>query len=239
MSSSRLSRALVVVVVSLASVILLAGCLTFTADLSVDESDQVSGSIVVAFPQELIRVVDEDPDLSSWQKRYESLPGATTRGFDQDGRVGNEVVLRDVPIGDFSTAGSGQAPLRIVRSGDELLISGQFDFSRFDGDGDVEGTVVQASFSLFSPPDMRVSITVPGEILSTNGTVDDETNTISWRLRLGSDNTLEARVLFPEPRPFTLGNSNAWLIGVVGVAVGVVVGLVVVAISRKHRTARV
>lgn len=236
MSSSRLYRAVVMVGGSLASAILLAGCLTFTADLNVSDSDQVSGSIVVAFPQELIGLVDDDPELSGWQKRYESLPGATTRGFDQDGRIGNEVVLRDVPIDDFSTAGSGRAPLRIVRSGDELLISGEFDFSRFDGDGDVEDSVVQANFSLFSPPDMRVSIMVPGDILSTNGTVDDDTNTISWRLRLGSDNTLEARVLSPEPAPFTLGNTNAWLIGGVGVVVGVVVGLTVVAISRKRQT---
>lgn len=236
MSSSRLSRALVVVVGSLASVIVLAGCLTFTADLSVSESDQVSGSIVVAFPQELVGLVDDDPELSGWQKRYETLPGVTTRGFDQDGRIGNEVVLREVPIADFSTAGSGQAPLRIVRSGDELLISGEFDFSRFDGGGDTEETVVQASFSLFSVPDMRVSITVPGEILSTNGTVDDDTNTISWRLRLGSENTLEARVLAPEPASFSLGNTNVWLIGGVGVVVGVVVGLTVVAITRKRHT---
>jgi hypothetical protein len=236
MSSSRLSRALVVVMGSLASVVLLAGCLRFTADLSVNESDQVSGSIVVAFPQELVGLVDDDPELSGWQKRYETLPGVTTRGFDQDGRIGNEVVLRDVPISDFSTAGSGRAPIRIVRSGDELLISGEFDFSRFDGEGDAEEPVVQASFSLFSSPDMRVSITVPGHILSTNGTVDDDTNTINWRLRLGSQNTLEARVLSPEPASFSLGSNGALLIGGVGVVVGVVVGLTFVAISRKRQT---
>lgn len=235
MSSSRLSRAVAAVVGSLATAILLTGCLTFTADLSVNESDQVSGSIVVAFPQELVGLVDDDPELSGWQKRYESLPGATTRGFDRDGRIGNEVVLRDVSIEDFSTAGSGRAPIRIVRSGDELLISGEFDFSRFDDAGDSDEAVVQASFSLFSPPDMRVSITVPGEILSTNGTVDDDTNTISWRLRLGSENTLEARVLSPEPSSFALGNSNAWLIGGLGVLVGVVAGITVVAASRKRQ----
>jgi hypothetical protein len=212
----------------------LGGCVTFAADLVVSESDQVSGSIVVAYAQEIATLVSDDPELSDWQKRYESLPGVSIRGVDRGGQVGNEVLLTNIPIEAFSTAGSGQPPIRIVRDGDNLTISGELDFSGYGDEADSEEQVVQARYSLFASPDLRVSITVPGEIRSTNGTVDDETNTITWRLRLGQENRMEALVYAPPP---ILAPSMVWA-GVAGaVVVGVVAAGVTLLIVRKRRPA--
>lgn len=211
----------------------LGGCVTFAADLVVDTSDRVSGSIVVAYPEEIVALVNEDPRLSGWQKRYESLPGVSIRGVDRGGQVGNEVVLTNIPIEDFSTAGSGQPPIRIIRDGDKLSVSGELDFTGYGDEADENEQIFSANFSLFSPADLRVSITVPGEIRSTNGTVDDETNTITWRLRLGQENPMEASVYSPLPAapPAML----SWAI-TGAVVIGIVVAGVIAFVVRRRRT---
>ena len=229
----RGTRVAVPLVVAMA--FFLSGCITFSADLTVDQQDQVSGSIIVAYPQEVVGLVSGEPELSGWQKRYEFLPGATVRGFDQDGRVGNEVVLREVAIADFSQAGEGPAPIRISRVDDELRISGELDFSRFDGNQEADEGVVTANFSLFSTPDMRVSITVPGDILSTNGTVDDDTNTITWRLRVGQNNTLSAIVYAPLPSPSIVDAGGVWLVAGIGVVAGLGIGVALVLVARRRQ----
>jgi len=221
------------VVASLAGVTLfLAGCVTFAADLVVNESDQVSGSIVVAYAQEIAAVINEDPELSGWQKRYESLPGVSIRGVDRSGQVGNEVVLTNIPIESFSTAGSGPPPIRIIRQGDNLEISGELDFTGYGDESESEDQVFTTRLALFSPADLRVSITVPGEIRSTNGTVDDETNTITWRLRLGQDNRIEATVF----SPLTTGVGPLLLWVAVGAgAVGIAAGAAIALTARRRR----
>ncbi len=221
------------VVASLAGVTLfLAGCVTFAADLVVNESDQVSGSIVVAYAQEIAAVINEDPELSGWQKRYESLPGVSIRGVDRSGQVGNEVVLTNIPIESFSTAGSGPPPIRIIRQGDNLEILGELDFTGYGDESESEDQVFTTRLALFSPADLRVSITVPGEIRSTNGTVDDETNTITWRLRLGQDNRIEATVFSPLARG--VGPLLLWVAVGAG-AIGIAAGAAIALTARRRR----
>lgn len=234
MAGRRRMRVFAGSLVALATVTL-GSCVTFAADLVVDTSDRVSGSIVVAYPQEIAILVSEDPQLSGWQKRYESLPGVSIRGVDRGGQVGNEVVLTNIPIEDFSTAGSGQPPIRIIREGDNLSISGELDFTGYGDEADENEQMFSANFSLFTPADLRVSITVPGEIRSTNGTVDDETNTITWRLRLGQDNLMEASVFSPLPAapPAML----LWAIAG-AVIVGIVAAGVIIFVVRRRRTSQ-
>ena len=179
----------------------LSGCVRFTVDLVVSDRDNVSGSIVLAYPQAASLLFESNGEISDLSQSYASIEGARERGYDQDGYIGTEIRFDEVAIETFSRPGVGSAPLTITRQGDELRLEGSFDFSGFDAEefDSTEGFAARTVSDDLG--DMYVSVVLPGEILGTNGVVNDGENRVSWRLSIGETNTIYATALSPVPTP--------------------------------------
>lgn len=207
------SRGLAIASVSLAAVAVLTGCVRLGVDIEISASDEVSGSVVIAALDSFSDVVVDGEDWNRLLASYTSVPGARESGYDQDGYRGTEVSFDGVPIGDFSNPSVGPAPIVIVREGDRLEVEGSFDFSAFSPEdfGDA-GTFTTRTVATDELGELYVRMTFPGEIVSTNGVIDELTNTISWRLRAGEPNQIRASVLSPPPSSWWI-----WGLGLGGV----------------------
>ena len=124
-----MNRALKLVSVTLAAVLLLSGCVRFQADLTFNTDDTVDGSIVVA-------VVLSDEDDAKEQAaasvgQIESQLLGSLRGetgvraseYDQDGYFGTRFDLDDTPLSAFSGGGNegklalaGRRRVRVLRA---------------------------------------------------------------------------------------------------------------------------
>lgn len=215
MKRSRLSP--VVGILSAALVLVLSGCVRLAVDLSVNRFDEISGSIVFAYPKATALLFEANPALQAARESYRSIEGAIERGYDQDGLTGTEIRLVEIPIEDFSNPGSGKAPITIERQDDELRLEGSFDFSGLEGEPEQSGNSFTASISTSQTDDLFVAVVLPGTITSTNGIVDEESNQVYWALELGQPNEIYATSLSPEPTPL-------WVWGLVIAGAGGLIG---------------
>lgn len=207
----------VVGILSATMVLVLSGCVRLAVDLSVNRFDEISGSIVFAYPKATALLFETNPALQSARESYRSIEGAIERGYDQDGLTGTEIRLVEIPIEDFSNPSSGDAPITIKRQDDELRLEGSFDFSGLEEEPEQSGNSFTASLSTSRTDDLFVAVVLPGTITATNGLVDEDSNQVYWALELGQPNEIYATSLSPEPTPL-------WLWGVVLVGAGGLIG---------------
>ena len=109
--------------------------------------------------------------------------------YSEDGFVGQQITFEDVPLGEFTSSdtfsGSGLGDeLRIVREGDEFVVTGALDMS---GDQFTDTEIRSSSLTTSSSR----SRSFPGEVISSTGEVDG--NTVTWQPQVGENNPIEAR----------------------------------------------
>jgi len=207
--------------VSLVTALALSGCVRLGINLEVSDSDRVSGSVVVAALDQWQELAGEEGDLERLVDSYASVPGARESGYDQDGYRGSEIRFDGVSIADFSNPSSGDAPITIRREGDNIELRGSFDFSAINPeDFGGEGTFTTRTVATEDLGELYVRVTLPGDIVSTNGVVDEVTNTVSWRLRAGEPNRLSATAYSPPGLPLWIWGAigaSALALGAVGI----------------------
>ena len=159
-------RKLLVPILAILTVLALAGCVRFQADLSLNPDDTVDGSIVLAV------VLGDDADAK--ENAAEAVAnietellggvsgavGATRSEYDQDGYYGTRFSFDDTPIEAFDGA-SSEGSLRLTRDGDEFVFEGLLDFT--PDDGEVAGRPRRRQSNI------TVKITFPGEVTEHNG----------------------------------------------------------------------
>jgi hypothetical protein len=116
--------------------------------------------------------------------------------YSEGGFTGTQIFFQSVPIEIFSQDSAEDDFIRIVRDGDNLITSG--NFSSEEELGQDESNVLGEDFleEILSSADLSVSITYPGKILETNGTISG--NTITWNPKLGAENEISAIVYAPK-----------------------------------------
>ncbi|MEL7977370.1 hypothetical protein AAG589_16020 [Isoptericola sp. F-RaC21] len=205
----------------------LAGCMKVDVDMTLSENDTASGSMIMAFSNQLAETMGMEPGELWSQASSElegSLPeGATLEPYSDDEYTGGEITYTDVPIDQLQLGGAGtpdDAGVNITREGDEYVVTGQTDLSQdLSQLGDLPKGVQDAL-------EVRISLTFPGPVSEANGTVDG--NTVTWTPTMGEAATFEARAAAEA------GSSFPWWI--VGLVVGlVVIGLVVWFVVRNNR----
>ncbi len=219
----RLATALAAALAAVGLVVL-AGCMKVDMDMTLSEDDTVSGSMVMAFSNQLAESMGMEPG-ELWEQAggdlAQDLPeGASQEPYSDDEYTGTTITFSDAPIEDFS--GTGGEEMSITRDGDEYVVTGMMDLS--EGAGQLESMPegVRDSF------DVRVAVTFPGAVSEANGTVDG--TTVTWTPQIGEATEIQARGA-AEP-----GSSFPWWL--VGLVVGVlVIALVVVLVARSHRSA--
>lgn len=216
------------VVISTLLVFLLSGCVKLNVDLQVSPNDMVSGNAILALSDALAGLADSESEVFG-EGVFSEGNGIRQVPYSEGGFTGTQIFFQSVPIEIFSQNNAEDDFIRIVRDGDNLITSGNFNL------GDDDSTQDETNFlgedfleEILSSTDISVSITYPGEILETNGTISG--NTITWKPEFGSENEISATVKSPKPSPFF-----QYLI--IGIVVLILISALVV-ILRKRTKAR-
>jgi hypothetical protein len=225
-------------------VLLASGFVRFRGDLEVGRDDTVSGTLVVAVqdPSGSLQPPDPPPLADPLGRRV------TVAGYHGDGYVGSEYTLRRLPFDDFDdlvrqaaaftlpglpgvpglspgSAGGEDAAstptiqMSLRREGGEIRLSGAFYLPLPEGvttDGD----------------DARLSVTFPGEVVSSTGTRAGRT--ASWTFGAGQRQPVEAVARVSGP----VGAWVRYAPVAGGVAVLLLLGGLLLLTVRRHRGPR-
>jgi hypothetical protein len=171
--------------------LLLAGCFRVDMDVEVSPENTVSGTAVIAIDESLVELSGQSVDEIFSDVDTSELPeGASVEEYSEDGFVGQQISFEDVPLAEFTSSetfsGSGLGDeLTIAREGDEFVVTGALDMS---GDQFTDTEIPQQFLDNF---EFTISITFPGEVISTTGEVDG--HTVTWEPAVGKNTVIEAR----------------------------------------------
>lgn len=202
------------------AVLSLAGCMKMDMELELLPDDEVTGSVTMAVSREFAELAGESPESMAEQMAADlsDTEGATSVPYDDGTYIGSTTTFDAVSITEWSADNTSES-LAIVRDGDEYVVTGEFDMTEAGG---------LEEYGLTVPLDIRVAVTFPGKVSEHNGTLTG--TTVEWIPVAGELNEISAR------GSATGGGDIPWLI--IGVALGalVLVGVVVLLLTRRKTT---
>lgn len=205
----------------------LSGCLKLDMQLDLQPDDTVDGSMVVAISNELADLAGEDPGALAEQLVQDmdltDVENARTEPYDDGDYVGSTLYFEDEPLDSFGSGGT-EDELRIVREGDEYVVTGVLDLS--------EGAEAGTMFGMGDTFDVRIGVSFPGDVAEHNGTLDGRT--VTWEPQIGERLEINARGSAVEGGPAALPLPLPVLIAI-GVVALVGIGLVIFFVLRSRR----
>jgi len=210
-------------------VLLTTGCVKVTIDLTVNSNDTVSGTMVFAISKELAALSEEsesaatNPETGGLLKDAENV---TIEPFDDGDFVGSAYTFEDLPLEEFAPEIGEESAFGLSRDGDNLIVEGVLDTS--SAGPELEDNPFAGAFlaGLVSSSDLRVTITLPGEIKATNGTVEGQT--ITWKGSFGTKLEMNAVSYAPLTNPLILIVGSS-------LAAGLIFGLLALFFLRAKR----
>jgi hypothetical protein len=206
-------RVLAVVLMALLVLGALGGCARVRAALALQPDDTVTGEIVVATPQ--TSPDDRGPALTLPEDIRDEIDVSEYR---QDGYTGSLLRFSGLSfeqvsqlVGVAGPAGQQRTELTLRRAGNRVLVAGKVDLTSIPVDR----------------ADFQLKISVPGEVLDTNG--DTDSGTISWTFTPGQVGDVRASVAYDDPNA---PSATAWTVGLGLVVLAAALGVVRLA----HRT---
>lgn len=224
------------VAVSVATVLMTTGCIKLEMDMTVAKDDTVSGTMVFALAKSVADLAEqssEDQDSSeavnpvTTDNLFANSENVVIEAYDDGSFVGTSYTFENIPLAQLAPEVGDNSTLAIKRQGDNLVVSGVLDTSS-EGEsleenplGDSFVEVITASTSI------RITITLPGEILETNGVVDGQS--ITWTGKFGQKLDIQAVAVSPLEEPIN------WLVvgGLIGLLLALVGGLSAWLLTRK------
>jgi len=217
----------------LAGVLLLSGCLKYDLTLLISEDDTLDGTLIVAVSKELAAgqdIFSQTGDLTPSEGSVAKEP------YEDDDYIGTRYVISGVPISEMdSLSADDSTRFSLTREGDEYLLDASLNFNLGGTLGGSESLPSQGAFSAL------VSLTFPGAVLESNGTIDG--NTVTWtELDPDVENNLSARASAISNGQAEAGAGGGtvpwWVWAMVGAGFLLVAGIVVVLVRRKRSVSR-
>lgn len=215
--------------IALSVVLLTTGCVKFNLDLEVKQDDTVSGTMVFAVAKGLSELGDQTSEGND-NLETEGLLGTAenvkVEPFDDGDFVGSSYTFENLPLEEFKPDVGDESALALTREGDNIIVSGVLESTpptEEQQDNPFGGAFLQG---ILDSSDIRISVTLPGEIKETNGTVDGQT--ITWKGTFGEKLEINAIAYAPKVNPLV------WIFGS-AIAIGLVVGLLTWLILRSRR----
>ncbi len=178
----RLRRASVAAAIGSSLLLALSGCLKIDLDVAVANDDTVSGTYVYA-------LFDDTGTIDgSTIEALETDEYVSAEDFNDGTYTGKKYTITDQPVDLFFGTNMTQAVLSISRDGDDLVVSGQLDLT----DTDTDAAAVEERRS---QADVRVRITLPGDIYEADGSISG--NTITWVGEWDENTPINARSFAP------------------------------------------
>lgn len=180
------------------AVVSLTGCIQLQADFSVSETDRLSGEIIFGVSKEALSISEDlgiDPsNFPPTENLFERSSEINAEPYEDEDWIGSSYSFdnRNLGVLDFQVGEDNY--LSVTRSGDQLIIEGLLDTT--EEAEEAPEPLVESLFGGSVPqPELVISMTLPGEISSTNGTVTG--NTISWTGHLGERVVIRATAISP------------------------------------------
>lgn len=163
-----------------AATLVLGGCLRFTADLTLDPDNTVSGQYVVAVEEgtgDQYGMSDRDLSQELWgdYAKAKTLADVSYGDYAEDGYVGVTVSFADAPLDTFTPSDTDWG---IQRIGDEFVVSGPSNAVTQAAKSEVPQ---DDALSALTDAQFVVSVTFPGEVTTHNGSVAKRT--VTWQLQ--------------------------------------------------------
>ncbi len=210
-------------------VLLVSGCMKVDVDLTLNPDDTVDGVMIMAFDDDVATLLGTDPE-ALWEEAGSDLesglpPGSTQEPWAQDGYTGTRVTFTAVPLDQMSQANDADT-LRIVREGDEFVVTGAMDLSDMGAEGSGE---MMAGF------DVRIAVTFPGAVSEHNGTLQGRT--VVWEPQPGERTEMMARGDASGGSFGVLGGADGsgWLPVILGGVAALIVAVVLFVVLRNRR----
>jgi hypothetical protein len=230
----KLRRIWGLIAVSLSTVLLTTGCIKLEMDMTVATDDTVSGNMVFAISKSLAEMGAEESDAESsstpeTDNLFADAENVTIEPFDDGEFVGSSYSFEGLPLSQFAPQVGDNSAFAIERQGDNLVISGVLDTSA-EGEELEENPFADSIMEGFAAStSIRVTVTLPGEIIETNGQVDGQT--ITWKGAFGEKLDLQAVAVSPLSTPIN------WLLvgGIAGIVLGIGGVVLTVLLGRKKQ----
>lgn len=189
------------------------------AAMAINEDNTVTGSIVMALDKRMTSLTGKSQDqlVSTITVAPEKIAkGTVVQPYQDDLFIGRRYVFTNVPLNDFH--GTDQVSVTVVHEARAYLFNGVADLRTVN----LADPAVQRFANMFA---FKVSVTFPGNVVESNGTVSGRT--VTWSPKAGESMPMHARAEIPAGswKPWALG------LGVFLVVVVIVVGVVV--LSRR------
>jgi len=189
-----------------ASALLLSACVRMDVDLTLNSDETATGSMLIAVsdnaaeaagmtPAELLAEMDSE-DLGEGADKVEE--------YAEDGFTGKRYTYEGSALSDVS-----DETVRITRDGDEFVVDGTLPLTAEElgmTEAELSDPAVRPYLDTF---DVNISITFPGTISESNGTIDG--NTVTWAATVGEENKFTARgaAVSPEEAAAVAAESSA------------------------------
>jgi hypothetical protein len=215
----KLRRIWGIIAVSLSTVLLTTGCIKLEMDMTVATDDTVSGTMVFAISKSLAEMGAEESESATTPETDSLLANAENvkvEPFDDGEFVGSSYSFEALPLAQFAPQVGDNSAFAMERQGNNIVISGVLDTSTEGQELEENPFADSITEGFAASTSIRVSVTLPGEIIETNGQVDGQT--ITWNGSFGEKLEIQAIAVSPLASPV-----NWLLVGGIG---GIVLGLV-------------
>ena len=168
-----MKNALRITALSLLVVATLAGCFKGKVDLTLNEDNTIDGTMLIAVQSgvgDSLGMSDDELLGQLTSDSSDQFEGATTEDYNQDGYIGKVTTFTNQPLDAFSSSGDG-SDIAITREGDLFIVDGTWNTDDANTQG-VDLATLGAEFTF--------SVTFPGGVTESNGTVSG--NTVTWNL---------------------------------------------------------
>jgi hypothetical protein len=195
-------------------------------DLTVNQNDTVSGSVILAFSKDAIDLAGSlgSSEALSTDSLIQEQPGITSVPFSDADFEGTKISFENRPFSEFAT-GTAADSIMFTRDGDIVSVSGVIDMAGEDPTVIDQIRTNPLTANLFAKSDISVSITMPGKILESTGVVQG--NTVTYTGQLGDN--IEINI-----KTDTSSGFNLLAIALGGLAIaGVVAGALLILNRRR------
>ena len=186
MAKTRVSR-FVGVLAGVALTLALSACLKLDVDLTVTPQDTVNGTMILGIDKSVAAMAGQSEEQLRQQFTEgapTSAPGTKVEPYTDDTYIGSKITFTEVPLADLNKDNS-KDQLRIVHDKDAgtYTVSGELDLSQLNPN---EGMGSAFARTL----DVHIAITLPGDVIEHNGTLDG--TTVTWVAKPGEKLTMHA-----------------------------------------------
>ncbi|MGW4500872.1 LppM family (lipo)protein [Micromonospora sp. NPDC004336] len=213
----------------------LTGCMQLNVGLTVNADDSVDGQLLLTAQKTVLTSGNRtvEAGFAELRQNIPALPPGEETRYEDGKLFGSQIVYRNVPLRDFNSES-----VRLVRDGDLYRFTLPLDPKKYGGKVAEQNPQNQQAFMRLMS--FEISVTFPGRVLDTNGTVNGRS--VSWQVGSNQEKPAELRaVAEAPPRPSAAAGPGdddggfPWPLLAGAAALLLLVAVVVVLLLRRRR----